>query len=75
MPLEKQVMIIYAVTNGFLDDLPIEKMGDWEEAFHRFMGTKHPEIGESITREKDLSEETTSELRDAIREFKGRLSL
>jgi F-type H+-transporting ATPase subunit alpha len=75
MPLEKQVMIIYAVTNGFLDDLPIEKMGDWEEAFHRFMGTKHPEIGESIAREKDLSEETTSELRDAIREFKGRLSL
>ncbi|MCJ7666914.1 MAG: F0F1 ATP synthase subunit alpha [Anaerolineae bacterium] len=75
MPLEKQVMIIYAVTNGFLDDLPIEKMGDWEEAFHRFVGTKHPEIGESITREKDLSEETISRLRDAIREFKGRLSL
>jgi F-type H+-transporting ATPase subunit alpha len=75
MPLEKQVMIIYAVTNGFLDDLPIEKMGDWEEAFHRFMGTKHPEIGEAIAQEKDLSEETTSRLQDAIREFKGRLSL
>jgi len=75
MPLERQVMIIYAVTNGFLDDLPIEKARDWEEAFHRFMETKHPEIGEAIAREKDLSEEMTSQLRDAIREFKGRLSL
>jgi len=70
MPLEKQVMIIYAVTNGFLDDLPIEKVRNWQEPFHRFMEEKHPEIGETITREKDLSEETTTALRKAIEEFK-----
>jgi len=75
MPLEKQVMIIYAVTNGFLDDVPIEKARDWEEAFHHFIEEKHPEIGEIIAQEKDLSEETASKLREAIRGFKGRLSL
>lgn len=71
MPLEQQVMIIYAVTNGFLDDLPMEKVRDWEEAFHPFMKENHPHIGETIAREKDLSEETTTALRKAIEEFKS----
>ena len=71
MPLEQQVMIIYAVTNGFLDDLPMEKVRDWEEAFHPFMKENHPQIGETIAREKDLSEETTTALRKAIEEFKS----
>jgi len=71
MPLEQQVMIIYAVTNGFLDDLPMEKVRDWEEAFHPFMKENHPQIGETIAREKDRSEETTTALRKAIEEFKS----
>ncbi len=69
MPLEKQVMIIYAVTNGFLDDLSIEKVRDWEDAFHPFMEENHPQIGETIAQEKDLSEETATALRRAIEEF------
>jgi len=70
MPLEQQVMIIYAVTNDFLDDLPVEEVGDWEDAFHHFMKENHPQIGETIAREKDLSEETATLLRKAIEEFK-----
>ncbi len=68
--LEKQVMSIYAVTNGFLDDVPIEKVREWEEDFHNYMETHHPEIGQTIARERDLSEETTAALREAIEEFK-----
>jgi len=70
MPLEQQVMIIYAVTNDFLDDIPVEEVRDWEDAFHRFMKENHPQIGETIAREKELSEETATALQKAIEEFK-----
>jgi len=71
MPLEQQVMIIYAVTNDFLDDILVEEVRGWEDAFHRFMKENHPQIGETIAREKDLSEETSTALRKAIEEFKS----
>src|SRR5579883_2536565 len=46
VPVEKQVMIIYAATNGYLDDVPVDKVSDWETAFYRYMDANHPEIGE-----------------------------
>ncbi len=70
MPLEQQVMIIYAVTNDFLDDVLVEEVRGWEDAFHRFMKDNHPQIGETIAGEKDLSEETATALQKAIEEFK-----
>ncbi|MFC2058032.1 F0F1 ATP synthase subunit alpha [Chloroflexota bacterium] len=70
MPLEKQVMIVYAVTNGYLDDVPVDKMGAFEDAFHRFMETNHPEIGKRIAKEKTLSDEDTKALKKAVEEFK-----
>ena len=70
MPLEKQVMIIYAVTNGYLDDVPVDKVRQWESDFHRFMETAHPEIGQTIASEKALSDETIEKLKAAIAEFK-----
>jgi F-type H+-transporting ATPase subunit alpha len=71
MPLEQQVLIIYAVTNDFLDDVPVEEVRDWEDAFQRFMKENHPEIGETIAREKALSDEAATALRKAIEEFKS----
>jgi F-type H+/Na+-transporting ATPase subunit alpha len=68
--LAKEVAIIYALTNGFLDDVPIDKVRAWETEFHRFMETAHPEIGETIMRDKALSDETIAGLRSAIDEFK-----
>lgn len=73
MPLEQQVMIIYAVTNDFLDDVSVQEVRDWEDGFHRFMKENHPQIGETVAREKDLSEETATALRKAIEEFKTAL--
>ncbi|MFQ6015029.1 MAG: F0F1 ATP synthase subunit alpha [Anaerolineae bacterium] len=70
MPLEQQVMIIYAGTNGHLDDVPLEKVKDFENAFHRFMATRHPEIGQAIAKDKALSDETKEALAAAIQEFK-----
>ena len=69
-PMAKEVTIIYALTNGYLDDVPIEKVRTWEVEFHRFMESAHPEIIETITKEKALSDETIAKLRAAIDEFK-----
>src|ERR687883_477625 len=73
--LDKEVTIIYALTNGYLDDVPIEKVRDWEAEFHRFMETAHPEIGEAITNDKALSDETIEKLKGAIDEFKKQVVL
>jgi F-type H+-transporting ATPase subunit alpha len=73
--LAKEVTIIYALTNGYLDDVPIEKVGTWETEFHRFMETAHPEILETVAREKALSDETIAALRTAIGEFKQQVVL
>jgi len=70
MPLEKQVMILYVVTNGYLDDVPVDKIISMEVAFHRFMETNYPDIGRTIASEKALSDNTEEALRKAITEFK-----
>ncbi|MDY6835059.1 MAG: F0F1 ATP synthase subunit alpha [Chloroflexota bacterium] len=70
MSLEKQVSILYAVTGGYLDDVPLDRIPAFEEAFHKFMETNHPNIGSDISAAKDISPETEEELKKAILEFK-----
>ena len=70
MSLEKEVTILYAVINGYLDDVPLEKVAAFEGAFHRFMETNHPEIGKEIASTKDLTSEMEEALKAAIVEFK-----
>ncbi len=70
MPMEKQVMILYAVNNGYLDDIPVDKISSVEEAFHRFMDSSHPEVGKAIASSRDLSDETEDALKKAVTEFK-----
>jgi len=69
MPLEKQVMMLYAVTNGYLDNVPVDKIGSLEEAFHRFMETNYPGVGKAIASEKSLSPKTEEALKNAITQF------
>jgi F-type H+-transporting ATPase subunit alpha len=71
MTVVQQVMIIYAVTNGFLDDVAVEKIRDWESGFHTFMAAQHPEIGEEIRTKKALSDDLTARLKQAITEYKA----
>jgi F-type H+-transporting ATPase subunit alpha len=68
--MEKQVMILYAAINSLLDDVPLAKMREFEEGFYKYMQTGHPEVGNSIAREKDLNPATTEALKGAIQEFK-----
>jgi len=75
MPVEKQVMILYAAINGYLDDVPVAQVGAFEADFHRFMETNNRKIGETISQEKDISAETEEALKVAIGEFKKGMNL
>ena len=71
MPVEQQVAIIFAVTNGFLDDVDVERIQAWEKGFHEFMAAQHSEIDEELRTRKALSEDLTARLRRAIEEYKA----
>ncbi|MGA2670739.1 MAG: F0F1 ATP synthase subunit alpha [Dehalococcoidia bacterium] len=73
MSLGKEVMILYAVTNGYLDDVPVDKVIAWEGNFHRFMETNHPELEQKINDDKETKPETEEALKKAIKEFKEQL--
>lgn len=70
MTLEKEVIILYAVINGYLDDVPVEKVRAFEDDFLRFIATTYPDIGQRIAKEKAISDETEEGLKKAILEFK-----
>jgi len=70
VPLENQVMILYAAINGYLDSIPIDKVAAFETDFRQFVAARHSEIGKIIVREKDLSEDNEAALKAAIAEFK-----
>ncbi|MBF6613905.1 MAG: F0F1 ATP synthase subunit alpha [Chloroflexi bacterium] len=70
----QQITIIYAVTNGFLDDVAIDNVRSWEEQFHDFMKNAHPEVLETIANDKRLSDETIEAIKNAITEFKRTVS-
>jgi len=70
MSMEYQVMTLYAAINGYLDDIDVDQLAAFEEDFHRFMETSHPEIGGAISRDKDISSETEEAFKTAITEFK-----
>jgi len=73
MSLGKEVMILYAVTNGYLDDLPVDKVIAWEGNFHRFMETNRPDLEQKINDDKEIKPETEGALKKAIKEFKEQL--
>ncbi|NUQ19346.1 MAG: F0F1 ATP synthase subunit alpha [Gemmatimonadaceae bacterium] len=69
MSVEHQIMIIFAVTNGFIDNVPVAQVREWERGFHEFMNTQWPQIGESIRKEKAISKDTEAKLRQAIEAY------
>lgn len=70
MKVEDQVVILYAVVNGHLADIPIEKIAQFEKDFLNYVNNNHPEIIESIRETKDLTEDTEEKINEVIEEFK-----
>ncbi len=71
MPVEQQVMIIFAVTNGLLDDVEVAEIRAWEAGFHEFMAAQHPQIGEEIRTRKALPDDLAARLRKAVEEYRA----
>jgi F-type H+-transporting ATPase subunit alpha len=70
VPLEEQVIGIYSVTHDFADDVPLDKLRDFESGLLQFMRTVHPEIGQAIRDEKALTDQIIELLDAAIQEYK-----
>ncbi|MGN0407872.1 MAG: F0F1 ATP synthase subunit alpha, partial [Bacteroides sp.] len=70
MPVEYQVIIIYAVTKKYVLDVDVDRIGEFQNGLFEFINTKYPEIPENIRNEKVISEETENALVKAIEEFK-----
>ncbi len=71
VPLVDQVMIFFAVTNGYLDDIVISKVGEFEKAFVRHMKDSHPALVQTVATGQRMSDETQQALRQAIEDFKA----
>lgn len=70
MAVAEQVMVIYTAVNGYLDDIGMEDVTDFEREYLKFMKVNYAEIGKTITEKKVLDAETEKTLQKAIKEFK-----
>ena len=71
MPVEKQVIIIYAATRKYLLDIQVEQVLPFEKALFEYVDTKYPDVPEAIRTEKVISDETEAKLVKAIEECKA----
>jgi F-type H+-transporting ATPase subunit alpha len=70
VPVERQVAIIYAVTNGYLDEVKVEHIRQWEREFLDYLEAKTPDILNGIRTKKALDDDLTAKLKAAIAAFK-----
>ncbi|KAA6227319.1 MULTISPECIES: F0F1 ATP synthase subunit alpha [unclassified Campylobacter] len=71
LPAEKQVILIFAGTRGFLDDIDISKVREFETGIYSFIDTKYPELFEQIRTKKALDSELEEKISKAINDFKA----
>ena len=70
MPFAKQVIALFAGTRGFLDDVPVDRIGDFERSLLRYMDSNKPEIEKSIADAGRIEDDTEKALRAAVEDFK-----
>jgi F-type H+/Na+-transporting ATPase subunit alpha len=71
MEMEEQVIVIFAGTNGYADNVPLEKMAQWQAELVRYMSTSHPEIGKDILAKKAISDDNRAALTKALDSFRA----
>lgn len=70
MPVAEQVLVIWAATNGYIDDLPVEQVQHFEQELLIFVRDRYQDILQTITKTGALSDETRQNMEKAVREFK-----
>ncbi len=74
LPVEKQIVVIYAGVNGWLDDIEVEGISKFERELHDFLDAKYPEINASIREKGELDDSIQAKLDEILEEFKGQFS-
>lgn len=69
LAVERQVMVIYAVTNGLLDGIETGRLRAWEQGFHDYMASQYPQVGDSIRTSKALSKEMQADLQRGVEAY------
>jgi F-type H+-transporting ATPase subunit alpha len=69
LPVEKQVCILFAGTRGFLDEMPLEVLAQYEKELYEFIGSRYPEIYQEIKEKKEISPELEEKMKKAMSEF------
>ena len=70
LPVEQQVVILFALNEGHMDDVEVADITAWEEALHAYMSSSHVDLLKAIADEADLSDDSRTSLNSAIEEFK-----
>jgi F-type H+-transporting ATPase subunit alpha len=70
MPVEEEVVVIYAAVKGFIDEIDVDKIGKFEQEYLRYMRSVKADLLEKIRTKKELSDDMIAELEKAINEFK-----
>jgi F-type H+-transporting ATPase subunit alpha len=71
LSVEKQILIIYAGTNGFVDDLPLTALKKYEQELYSFVESRHPDIFADILKKRELDSDLRAKMTKAFEEFKG----
>jgi len=71
LPVEKQILIIYAGTNGFVDELPVMALKKYEQELYSFIESKHPDIFADILKKRELDADLRGKMNKALEEFKA----
>ncbi len=69
LSLTNQVLSLWAVNNGFLDEVPVDQVKNWEEGLHEFIETSHANIAAAIRDSLELSDETEAALQTAVADY------
>jgi F-type H+-transporting ATPase subunit alpha len=69
LPVERQIAIIYAGTNGFLDAIAVTELRTFENELYKFMETRHPQVFREIAEKKQLDDQLKASLNDAVKTF------
>jgi F-type H+-transporting ATPase subunit alpha len=71
LSMAEEVQILYALGHGYLDDVPVDRIGEFQRELRRFMSASHPEIAQAITDKKALDDDLERQLGSALDEFKN----
>lgn len=69
LPIEDQVIVIYAATHGFADDVDISEITKWERDLRQFIDLSYPEVKEAVLEKKEITEEIEAQLQKALKDF------